>query len=90
MISDTTKAAEERTRTIEGYLFHRINMSSKGVMGAIERTQRESKKQRQRLHSDKEKGHKKRDKRADSDGTFTITTSEDDDDDDCVFRKDNS
>ena len=76
MISDTTKAAEERTRTIEGYLFHHINMSSKGVMGAIERTQRESKKQRQRLHSDKEKGHKKRDKRVDSDGTFTITTCE--------------
>ena len=76
MISDTTKAAEEVTRTIEGYLLHHINMSSKGVMGAIERTQRESKKQRQRLHSDKEKGYKKRDKRDDSDGTFTITTCE--------------
>ena len=47
-------------------------MSSKGDMGAFEKTQRESKKQRQRLHSDKEKGQKKRDKgsRTDSNGTF--------------------
>ena len=45
-------------------------MSSKGVLGAFEKTQRESKKQRQRLHSDKEKGHKKRDQKLDSNGTF--------------------
>ena len=53
-------------------------MSSKGDMGAFEKTQRESKKQRQRLHSDKEKGQKKRDKgsRTDSNGTFKKEANE--------------
>ena len=53
------------------------NMSSKGVMGAFEKTQRESKKQRQRLHSDKEKGQKKRGKnpRADYSNGITIKRS---------------